>query len=252
MNSFSAASSSSALEPFLARNDFVRHRQPPVGRDACRVGPPSPAAQPGQPGGFELDFGERRSRPAAPRAGWRSASAKARMEGAHQHVHPDHSIRGNASCAAEQNISCGPPPRTPVSSAMMRSHRRAARHTQSAAPRTTAAGHSSRVPIVCVVMAFHLRLVPEPEVRAHRAASSITTSGPSGTRIIELPVVLDPEVRIRTCGKCRRTRNRTTGCREIDWQRLSKGESYKRGGIPMDSLITAAARALARVIPSAP
>src|SRR6202043_3188383 len=34
-------------------------------------------------------------------------------------------------------------------------------------------------------------------------------------------------------------------CREIDWRRLSNDGSDKCGGIPVDSLITAAARALA-------
>jgi hypothetical protein len=35
------------------------------------------------------------------------------------------------------------------------------------------------------------------------------------------------------------------GGREIDWRRVSNGGSDKCGGIPMDSLITAAASALA-------
>jgi hypothetical protein len=39
--------------------------------------------------------------------------------------------------------------------------------------------------------------------------------------------------------------------REIVWQRKSNSGSNKCGGIPMASLIAAAARALARAIPSA-
>ena len=118
----------------------------------------------------------------------------------------------------------------PWSSAMIANNGAAARHTQSAAPRTTAAGHSSRVPIVCVVSGpSPFDLVPEPS-SCTRAASSIATFGLSGTRIIELPVVLDPEVRIRTRQAPANFGIWTTGCREIDWQRLSKGESYKCGG----------------------
>jgi hypothetical protein len=42
----------------------------------------------------------------------------------------------DASCAPAQSISSGPPPRTPVSSAMIAKVGAAARHSQSAAPRT--------------------------------------------------------------------------------------------------------------------
>ena len=163
-------------------------------------GRPSPAAQPGQPVDLSSTLANAGSRPAAPRAGWRSASAKARMEGAHQHVHPDHSIlaqrilrgraehilRATAKNAREQRHDC---------------EGRRGRNTQSAAPRTTAAGHSSRVPIVCVVMAFH----PSTSARTRSSRTSCREFDhdirvPGGTRIIELPVVLDSEVRIRTCG----------------------------------------------------
>ena len=47
-------------------------------------------------------------------------------------------LSGDASCAAEQSISGGPPPRTPVSSAMMAKVGAAARDSQSAAPRAAA------------------------------------------------------------------------------------------------------------------
>jgi len=43
-------------------------------------------------------------------------------------------LSGDASCAAEQSISGGPPPRTPVNSAMIAKVGAAARHSQSAAP----------------------------------------------------------------------------------------------------------------------
>jgi hypothetical protein len=47
-------------------------------------------------------------------------------------------LSGDASCAAEQSISDGPPPRTPVSSAMIAKVGAAARHSQSAAARVAA------------------------------------------------------------------------------------------------------------------
>src|SRR5262245_66231429 len=56
--------------------------------------------------------------------------------------------------AAAQSTSCGPPPRTPVRSAMIAKAGAAARHSQSAAPRAAGANRSS-CEIVCVVMAFH-------------------------------------------------------------------------------------------------
>src|SRR5262245_49615299 len=47
-------------------------------------------------------------------------------------------LSGDASCAAEQSISGGPPPRMPVSSAMIAKAGAAARHRQSAAPKASA------------------------------------------------------------------------------------------------------------------
>jgi hypothetical protein len=63
---------------------------------------------------------------------------------------------GDASCMAEQSISREPPPRTPVSSAMIAKVGAAAKHSQSAVPRMAAANHSSRVPIVYVGMGLSL------------------------------------------------------------------------------------------------
>src|ERR1700751_2729089 len=59
-------------------------------------------------------------------------------------------VSGDA-CVAEQIMSRGPP-RTPVSNAMAPKVGAAARHTQSAAPRPS---HSSRIPMLSVVMASH-------------------------------------------------------------------------------------------------
>ena len=47
-------------------------------------------------------------------------------------------LSGDASCAAAQSMSGGPPPGTLVSSAMMAKVGAAARHSQSAAPRAAA------------------------------------------------------------------------------------------------------------------
>jgi hypothetical protein len=47
-------------------------------------------------------------------------------------------LSGDAPCAVEQSISGGPPPRTPVSSAIIAKVGAAARHSQSAAPRAAA------------------------------------------------------------------------------------------------------------------
>jgi hypothetical protein len=54
-------------------------------------------------------------------------------------------LSGDASCVAEQSISSGPPPRTPVSSAMMAKVGAAARHSQSAAPIVAALPFSQRI-----------------------------------------------------------------------------------------------------------
>src|SRR5713226_4100959 len=47
-------------------------------------------------------------------------------------------LSGDASCAVEQSISGGPPPRTPLSSAMIAKVGAAARHSQSTAPSAAA------------------------------------------------------------------------------------------------------------------
>jgi hypothetical protein len=47
-------------------------------------------------------------------------------------------LSGDASCAVEHIIAICPPPRTPVSSAMIAKVGAAARHSQSAAPRAAA------------------------------------------------------------------------------------------------------------------
>jgi hypothetical protein len=57
-------------------------------------------------------------------------------------------LSGNAYCVAEQSISCWPPPRTPVTNAIIAKVGAGARHTQSAAPSAAAASHPSSVPIV--------------------------------------------------------------------------------------------------------
>src|SRR5713226_3253473 len=57
-------------------------------------------------------------------------------------------LSGDASCAAKQSLSSGPPPRTPVSSGMIAKVGAAARHSQSAAPRAAALPPSAQAPAV--------------------------------------------------------------------------------------------------------
>jgi hypothetical protein len=67
-------------------------------------------------------------------------------------------LSGDASCAPMQDIA-SPPPRRPVSNAMTAKVGAAARHTQLLAPRTAAASHWSRVPVVCFIIVVHLHQV---------------------------------------------------------------------------------------------
>src|ERR687892_666130 len=57
-------------------------------------------------------------------------------------------VSGDASCAAEQSISGGPPPRTPVSSAMIAKLGAVARDSQSAAPKAAALSLPAQAPAV--------------------------------------------------------------------------------------------------------
>src|SRR6185437_15352078 len=57
-------------------------------------------------------------------------------------------LSGDASCAAEQSISGGPPPRPPVSNAMIAKVGAAARHRKSAAPRAAASPLPAQPPAV--------------------------------------------------------------------------------------------------------
>jgi hypothetical protein len=62
---------------------------------------------------------------------------------------------GDTSCAPMHDIACAPLPRGPVSNAMTAKVGAAARHTQLLAPRTAAASHCSRVPLVCFIIVVH-------------------------------------------------------------------------------------------------
>src|SRR4029079_2385022 len=104
-------------------------------------------------------------------------------------------------------MACAPPPRRPVSNAMTAKVGAAARHTQLLALRAGSARHCSRVSFVCFIIVVHLR---------------------------EVSLFVDPDVR-----------SDVRGGGDGSSDRPPSGASDKCDGISMDSLITAAARALA-------
>src|ERR1700738_1469111 len=80
-------------------------------------------------------------------------------------------LSGDASCAAEQSISAGPPPRTPVGSAMMAKAGAAARHSQSAAPRTAALPLAAEPSAISRPVAIIVRASPMPD--RHHSGTTI-------------------------------------------------------------------------------
>jgi hypothetical protein len=78
-------------------------------------------------------------------------------------------LRGDAPWAAEQSISGEPPPRTPVSSAMMAKVGAAARHSPSAAPRGVTLPLPAEPPAVSCRVAI---MVADPCVTGQRLSYS--------------------------------------------------------------------------------
>src|SRR5258708_15699686 len=88
-------------------------------------------------------------------------------------------LSGDASCAAEQSMSAGPPPRTPVSSAMIAKVGAAARHSQSAAPSAAALPLPAPAPAVSRWVAVIVTELLAKSLIASRTRRGGATRGPS-------------------------------------------------------------------------